>query len=363
MSALDLFLHAPKMMHSSDASGRLVAVNHRWLERLGYRADEVLGRPALDFLAEESRQRAERDILPRLRETGRIEDEPLRFITRSGKPLDALVSSQALRNHRGAIVRTSTVVMDVTRARREDARLRRHAKLEALGRMAGGIAHEFNNLATTLRSLVHHVRRHLEPDHPAVDRLDQMLAAGDRMTWLTRQLLALDRKLFLLPQALRANEVVKGLETLFQAVLGGSIALELDLDPDAGSVRADRDHLRKVLLAFAVLAREVMPAGGSLSVATGALQLEEEDLEHYPDASPGPHVLFAFRFSSQVLDPESRDRLLDPYFHGGRAEGEGAGLDLALMYGVIRQSGGDVQVHSSPDAGTVVRIVLPRLKA
>lgn len=360
MNLMDLFLHAPLMMQSSDGEGRLLEVNRRWLARLGYLREEVLGRLTLDFLTDESRRRTEKELAPRFRATGVLENEPLRLVTSSGKAVDTLLSSQALRDPDGAIVATSTVLVDVTRARREEARHRRQIKLEALGRLAGGIAHEFNNLATTLRSLVHQVRGALAPDHPTVDRLDQMLAAGDRISWVTRQLLALDRKLFLIPATLPANEVVKGLETLFGAVLGGSIALDLDLDPAAGSVHVDRNHLRKVLLAFAVLAREMMPHGGRLSVATGNLDLEEEDLEQYPDASPGPHVLFAFRFSSQVLDPESRERLLDPYFHASKQAGVGAGLDLALMYGVVRQSGGDVHVHSSPEGGTVVRIVLPR---
>lgn len=94
-------------------------------------------------------------------------------------------------------------------------------------------------------------------------------------------------------------------------------------------------------------------------MATGAFELEEEDLDQYPDASPGPHVLAAFRYSGQVLDPEARERLFDPYFHAHKLPGGGAGMDLAMVYGVVRQSGGDISIHSSPDPGTVVRFVLP----
>lgn len=235
-------------------------------------------------------------------------------------------------------------------------------KMEAIGRLAGGIAHDFNNLITVMLGNVDLALEQTPPDAPIRTELEEIRRTGERASRLTRQLLLVGRRSPEKPVPLDINEVVRSVLAMLERIIGEDVRLHVDLADHIPRVRADHGQLEQVLLNLAVNARDAMPGGGTLQIATARLADRMAAADLPPDAGPGEYVILAVTDTGQGMDAETQARAFEPFFTT-KPEGKGTGLGLASVYGIVRSSGGHVTLRSKPGRGTSVRIYLPTSEA
>jgi two-component system, cell cycle sensor histidine kinase and response regulator CckA len=275
-------------------------------------------------------------------------------------------SKVPLRDREGRVFGVLGVHEDVTERhkvlqslRERDEQLRQSQKMEAIGRLAGGIAHDFNNVVTTI--IGYSDLMLADPDaapQAIAEDLGEIRAAAERARTLTRQILAFSRRQALEPKVLCLNDIIGETERLLARTIGADIDLQVACAPDLGAVEVDEHEFVQVLLNLAVNARDAMPAGGTLTVRTTNVDLSEEFCETHPDARPGPHVLVSMTDTGSGMDPETAGRIFEPFFTT-KPPGQGTGLGLSMVYGVVAQSGGCIYVESEPGRGSSFHIYLP----
>ncbi len=250
------------------------------------------------------------------------------------------------------------VVMDVTERRRLEEQLRQAQKMEAVGMLAGGIAHDFNNLLTIITGYGQLIMNNLPEDNPSRHSAEQIVKAGERAAALTKQLLAFSRRQVLQPKVLDVNMLVKTLSTMLQRLIGEDIELRLALSPELGRVNADPGQLEQVLMNLAVNARDAMPHGGTLTIETANTGPDPNDVK--PPSEQKPRIVLAVSDTGHGMDESTRARLFEPFFTT-KTPGKGTGLGLSTVFGIIKQSGGSLDVSSEPGKGTTVRVYLPSI--
>jgi len=238
-----------------------------------------------------------------------------------------------------------------------EEQLRQSQKLEALGTLAGGVAHDFNNILTVISGYAQMLKLEV-PSGTVRDDIEQIDVAAGRATSLVRQLLAFSRKQVLQLRVLDLNHTIEGLEKLLRRLIGEDIEFVTDCAPDLGRVRADPGQIEQVLMNLVVNARDAMVAGGRVTIETRNVKLDEA-FEQRPEAIPaGPAVMLAVSDTGMGMDAATRARIFEPFFTT-KEPGKGTGLGLATVYGIVRQSGGNITVYSTPGAGTTFRIHFP----
>ncbi|GIW72932.1 MAG: hypothetical protein KatS3mg102_2474 [Planctomycetota bacterium] len=266
-----------------------------------------------------------------------------------------------------AIVRDITDRVEAERARdrarnelrERDEQLRQAQKLEAIGRLAGGIAHDFNNLLTAILATCGLLVMDLEPDDPRRQDVEELTDLGRRAAALIRQLLAFSRQQVLRPQLLDLNEVVLGLERLVRRLLGEDVIVRTELEPEVWPIFADCSQIEQVLVNLVVNARDAMPRGGELTIATRNRELGGPGAPAPVGLAAGPYVELIVQDTGCGMDAETMARIFDPFFTTKGPE-KGTGLGLSTVYGIVRQSGGAIEVESAPGQGARFRILLPR---
>ena len=241
-----------------------------------------------------------------------------------------------------------------------ESKLRQAQKLEAVGRLAGGVAHDFNNILTVIRNYAEFVREDLEWDSPVAADVAEILAATDRAAALTGQLLAFSRNQIVSPKVLDLNAVVEGTENMLRRVVPSNIELITSLDEDIGVVLADQGHLEQILLNLTINAADAMPDGGTLSITTRRARLDETF--SLPDApvTPGRYASLIVTDTGSGMDRDTMIRIFDPFFTT-KEVGKGTGLGLATVHGIVTQSGGHIRVYSEVGQGTTFKIYLPEV--
>ena len=244
--------------------------------------------------------------------------------------------------------------------RQSEELLSQSQKLEAIGQLAGGIAHDFNNLLTAINGYSELSWRMLRDEDPIRRNLEEIKKAGERAAALTRQLLAFSRRQVLQPKALDLNAVVSDLEKMLTRLIGEDIDLQAALDSKLGSVQADPGQIEQVIMNLVVNARDAMPGGGKLTIETANVYLDKNYVAPLNSIAPGHYVMLAVSDTGMGMDEETIQRIFEPFFTT-KEVGKGTGLGLATVYGIVKQSGGNVTVYSEPGRGTSFKIYLPRI--
>jgi two-component system cell cycle sensor histidine kinase/response regulator CckA len=252
-------------------------------------------------------------------------------------------------------------LLDITERKNLEEQLRQAQRIEAVGRLAGGVAHDFNNLLTAILGYSDIVLEQL----PSGDRLrhyvGEIKKAGERAASLTRQLLAFSRQQVLAPLVLDLNAVVADMEKMLRRLIGEDIELVTVLGHDLARVKADPSQLEQVIMNLAVNARDAMPEGGRLSLATANFLVDEAYAQRHVGLKPGPYVTLTVTDTGCGMDAETLSRIFEPFFTT-KEKGKGTGLGLSTVYGVVKQSGGYIEVESEPGRGTAFRVYLPQVE-
>ena len=259
------------------------------------------------------------------------------------------------------------IIYDITERKRTEETLRkteerllRAQKLEAIGRLAGGIAHDFNNLLTIINGNSGLILDDLEEGHPLRTDIAEILGAGERASALTSQLLAFSRRQVLQPKVLNLNKVLSETEKMLKRIIGEDIELKTLLDPDILRIKADSGQIEQIILNLAVNARDAMPHGGTLTVRTENVFLEEEDCRIMNEARPGKFVRLSIEDTGTGMDKEMLGKIFEPFFTT-KEPGVGTGLGLSTVYGIAKQHEGWIHVYSEPGYGSIFHVYLPAL--
>jgi CheY-like chemotaxis protein len=232
--------------------------------------------------------------------------------------------------------------------------------MEAVGQLAGGVAHDFNNILTAIRGYADLIKGSLPGGSVAASDLDQLVQAADRAATLTRQLLAFGRKTMLEEQVIDPAEVVERIAPMLRRLLGEQIVLSVEGAPGVGHIRADPAQFEQVILNLAVNARDAMPDGGRLRIETSNVELDETFAQEHPGSSTGPKVLLAVTDTGAGMDPETLSHVFEPFFTT-KGVGAGTGLGLATVFGIVNMSGASIEVASRPGEGSRFDLYFPRL--
>lgn len=258
----------------------------------------------------------------------------------------------------GVPVRAAGVGTDVTERQLLEAQLRQSQKMDAVGQLAGGIAHDFNNLLTAIHGYAELLADSLpDADQRRADT-EEIKRAAERAASLTRQLLAFSRKQILVPQVLRLGDAVAEVTPMLRRLICESIDLQT-ITNDGGHVKADAGQIEQVLVNLTVNARDAMPNGGRLTIETADVSLDEHFARQHASARPGPHVMLAVSDTGHGMDAATQSRLFEPFFTT-KAQGQGTGLGLATVYGIVKQSGGHIWVYSEVGRGSTFKVYLPQ---
>jgi PAS domain S-box-containing protein len=352
--------------------GAIVLVNREAERLFGYERDELLGEPVellvpARFRNEHLAQRRRYFDDPTTRALGTgLEFHGLRS-DGSEFPVDIAVSPIGAGQGTTAIV----VVRDLSEAkefeRRRDeelaratreARIAQSSRLESLGQLAGGVAHDFNNLLGVILNYAEFVADELEEGTTAHTDVVEIRKAAERATELTRQLLIFSRRETVKPAPVDLNEVVRDVDRLLRRTLGEHVELAVDLHQEVPPVLADPGKVEQVLVNLAVNARDAMPDGGRLVIETSEVELDRDFLQEHPDISPGRYVRLTVADNGGGMEPEVAARAFEPFFSTKR-KGEGTGLGLATVYGIVTGCGGEISLYTEPGAGTVFRVHFP----
>lgn len=331
-----------------------LAVNPAWETVLGYRQEDLLG-AANGGLAHPDDAEVRAEIFARLRRREQVDNIDVRMRAKDGAyhwinwtfiPEDELIYGMG---------------RDITDRKQLEEQLRQSQKMEAVGQLTGGLAHDFNNMLTGIMGGLDVARRRIAQGRPeeASQYLDTATAAAERAAALTHRLLAFARRQSLDSQALDVNALVQSIEDMLRRTLGEQAALSLSLEPDLWPARADANQLESAILNLAINARDAMPGGGQIAVSTRNLSLAAPRALWDEVAPAGDYVVIAVRDTGEGMTAEVLSRVLDPFFTT-KPIGQGTGLGLSMVYGFVRQSGGHIDIDSRVGKGTEVRLYLPR---
>ncbi len=325
----------------------------------GFTNAEVVGRHPNDFYV----PAGEREIFERLFQRLKRGDMGVggmsTNITKDGRVISCEWHNTPLFDAAGAFIGFMSMVQDITERKQLEEQFRQSQKMEAVGKLAGGIAHDFNNLLTAIMGysemlLARGVAEEIRHGHA-----QQIKKAAERAASLTHQLLAYSRKQVLQARVINLNEVVGEMNGLLRRVIGEDVELATELEPQLWKVKADPNQIEQALMNMAVNSRDAMPGGGRLTISTRNRVLDEIAVRAYPEFSAGDYVELRVADTGQGMEEGVRERIFEPFFTTKKV-GEGTGLGLSMVFGVVKQSGGNISVTSQPHAGACFEVLLPR---
>ena len=349
---------APYGICRTVAEGRMTMVNSALVRLLGYStAEEVM---ALNLARDVYRDPSDRERLMAMAHQRGPAEWPFATVwkRKDGTNISVRLAGRAIRDDQGQPREFEVFVEDVTKQEALETQLRMVQKMEAVGQLAGGVAHDFNNLLMIMGSRAAMILEQADDKEQVVAQAEEIVRTTRRAAALTRQLLAFSRKQVLQPSVLNVNSLLAEMEKVLPRLIGENIEISIIASPLIGKVKVDRGQFEQVLMNLAINARDAMPQGGKLVIETSSVELGEDFVSAHPGAKSGRHVLLAVRDSGAGMDQETLARIFEPFFTT-KERGRGTGLGLAMVYGIVEQSGGYISVSSVPGEGSTFSIYLP----
>jgi two-component system, cell cycle sensor histidine kinase and response regulator CckA len=348
----------PHLIFVKDWEGRYVLANEAVADFHGTTVECIIGKRDADFglKSEEVERflRDDREVMSSQR-AAFIAEEPA---TAAGETRWFQTVKVPLLSSDGSTRQVLGVATDITERKHLEEQFRQAHKMEAVGRLAGGVAHDFNNVLTIIRAQTEFLLADLAADDPRRDDVLEIQSASDRAAAFTRQLLAFSRRQLLQPEVLELNAVIAGMDMMVRRLVGEDVVVLTKLHPELPRISADPSQLQQVLLNLAVNARDAMPRGGTLLIETAVVELDEHYPRQHPTAKPGVHVVLAVTDTGCGMDPGTRSRIFEPFFTT-KEPGKGTGLGLSTVYGIVKQSGGHIWVYSEIGRGTTFKLYFP----
>jgi two-component system cell cycle sensor histidine kinase/response regulator CckA len=356
----DLVENAHDIIYSHDLNGNYTSINKAGEQITGYARAEVLKLNLAQAIAPEHLARP-REMMSRKLAGESVTAYEMDIIAKDGRRI-AVEANTKLVFQDGVPVGVQGIARDVTERKHLEEQLRQSQKMEAIGQLAGGVAHDFNNLLTAINGYSSLALQRMNGNDPIRGYLEEIKKAGDRAANLTRQLLAFGRKQMLQPLALNLNDVVADMNKMLRRLIGEDIRLTAKFDPALKKIKADLGQIEQVLVNLVVNARDAMPQGGQLTIETANVELEREYVGKHVGVQPGSYVILSVSDTGTGMDDETKARIFEPFFTT-KEKGKGTGLGLSTVYGIVKQSGGNIWVYSEPGQGTTFRVYLPQLLA
>jgi len=342
------------------SDGKITFANDAFLEMLQLTREDVLeGRVSWAELTPPEHARLDARALDELRERGKCTPYEKEFVRGDGRRVAVLCAGAALDTDDGSL-RGISFMLDLTERNALHAQFVQAQKMEAIGRLAGGVAHDFNNMLSAILGFAGIVQSELRPNDPLASDVKEIITAAERASSLTRQLLAFSRKQILEPKLLDLSHHVGGMEQMLRRLIGEDVQLVLSLATNLAAVRVDPVQVEQVVLNLVINARDAIEGdGGRITIDTANVQLDEEYARQHVGVAPGSYVMLSVSDTGQGIDAAVRERIFEPFFTT-KALGEGTGLGLATVFGIVRQSGGYIWVYSEPGQGTTFKVYFPR---
>lgn len=363
----DYFENAKDAIYVHDLNGRYTMVNKAAEALIGYTREEILKMSVFDVVPENYAEQIQARLQKKLADHSPTIYE-VEAIRRDGTRVPVEVSSRLIWEN-GVAVAVQGSARDISERKRAEEALRasqlqlqQSQKLEAVGQLAGGVAHDFNNLLTAIMGYTDLSLRRENLEDPIRHNLEETKKAAERAGSLIRQLLAFSRKQILEPKVLDLNAVVKDMHKMLTRLIGENIDLATKQAADLGMVKADPSQVEQIIMNLVVNARDAMPHGGKVTIETANITLDDQDALKHVAVKAGEYVMLAVSDTGTGIDEETQARIFEPFFTT-KEVGRGTGLGLSTVYGIVKQSGGNIWVYSEPGFGTVFKVYLPRIDA
>jgi len=364
----DLYENAPDMYISVDpATNRIIQCNQTMAGATGYTKEEILGRSAVEIYHPDCMEEAKK-AFQLFMSTGRVRNAELQLRRKDGSKADVSLNASAVRDADGEIIQRRSMFRDITERKQAEAervkleaQLRQAQKMEAVGRLAGGVAHDFNNMLSVITGYASMALDRLSPADPLHSDLNEILQAARRSADLTRQLLAFARKQIIAPRVLDLNALIAESKKMLGRLIGEDIELTFFPGTDLYTVNIDPSQVEQILANMAVNSRDAIAGAGNMIVETSNVVLDQAYCDAHPGCTPGEYVLLAWSDNGSGMNKQTLEQVFEPFFTT-KGKGIGTGLGLATIYGIVKQNQGFINVYSEPGQGTTVKIYLPRFE-
>jgi len=343
-------------LYMLDASGNIASWNAGAELIEGYSAGEILGKHLSALYKPSECAHAQKNLDTAAR-VGRAEEEGSR-VRKDGSTFWASVVLSAIHDSSGALLGFAKVIRDLTERKKWEEQLQQVQKLEAIGSLAAGVAHDFNNILSVILSYSELLAMEMKETDPMRVDLHEIQTAGLLGVTLTRRLLAFGRQQVLQPKVLDLCRIIVALEPILRRLVGTDVEMVTDFDAECGKVLVDPGQIEQVVMNLVVNARDAMPDGGKVTVEAKEVLLDEAFVADHPEVTAGPHVLLAVTDTGVGMNEATRARMFEPFFTT-KGPGNGAGLGLATVFGIVKQSGGTIHVFSELERGTKIQVYLP----
>jgi len=360
----ELFNEAPVGYHEVDAEGRIFRVNRTELEMLGYTAEEMLGQSVSKFTVKE--KTPQQPVLTNLTNiVSSTQGFERTYQRKDGTTIPVLVERRVIREANGKVKSIRSTIQDITERKRAEeerekmqAQLIQAQKMESIGTLAGGVAHDFNNLLTTIQGYAQLAMMSLKESDSFYENFKEIQQASVRAAKLTRQLLLFSRQQPMDLHSITLNETVDNLMKMLKRLIGEDITVQTDMDPNLWTNMADPGNMEQVIMNLVVNARDAMPEGKKITIKTENVDIDEGYCEIYNYAHPGKFVCLSVEDIGIGMDKEVIQHIFEPFFTT-KGPGKGTGLGLSVVYGIVKQHEGWINVYSEPGRGSVFKVYLP----